>query len=292
MQRFGIIANPVSHSLSPKLYSAAFEKYGLEATFEPILLEESKLEDLLRTVREGRYDGLAVSHPFKEPCLKLVDEIDPIAQAIGAINTIKRVKNVDGNGNYTWRCIGYNTDWQGVEKSIDYALAQSRRRTMSSLKWKRVLVLGAGGVAKSAIYAFTRAGAHVYISNRTEEKGRELAEKYGAEYISPEIFQKHEDSPETFDLIFQATSLGMSTNAQHADTSPLPISFWEEHGNGIAIESIYTPRMTRFLREADRAGWETVTGDHLFLGQALKQFEILTGIESDENFFRSILSNF
>ncbi len=309
MQRFGIIANPVSHSLSPKLYSAAFQKYGIDATFEPILLQESELTNFLQAMRKGdssahggAFDGLAVSHPFKEPCLALVDEVDPIAQEIGAINTIKRVKKTDrndGNGNGAWHLVGYNTDWCGVEKSVDIALAQSRK-PIASLKWKRILVLGAGGVARSAIYSFTKAGAHVFICNRTEEKGRKIAEKFGGEYISPEIFQYREDSnedahansPEIFDLIFQGTSLGMNGDANTQDISPLPISFWEEHGNGIAIESIYHPRMTRFLREADRAGWNIVTADHLFLGQAMKQFEIFTGITPDENFFQSILTDF
>ncbi|MFA7277807.1 MAG: shikimate dehydrogenase [Candidatus Gracilibacteria bacterium] len=305
MQRFGIIANPVSHSLSPKLYSAAFEKYHIDATFEPILLQESELEGFLQAMRKGdsnahggAFDGLAVSHPFKEPCLKLMDEVDPVAQAIGAINTIKRVAD-PAHPETGARLIGYNTDWCGVEKSIDVALAQSRK-PIASLKWKRILVLGAGGVARSAIYSFTKAGAHVFICNRTEEKGRKLAEKFGGEYISPSIFQYHEDShevshensPEIFDLIFQGTSLGMNGNAITQDISPLPISFWEEHGNGIAIESIYHPRMTRFLREADRAGWNIVVADHLFIGQAMKQFEILTGIAPDENFFQSILADF
>lgn len=289
MQHFGIIANPVSHSLSPAIYTAAFQKYNIDATFEPILLREEELPAFIEAMREGEkygdfgyaFDGVAVSHPFKEPCLHLVDMVDTVAQEIGAVNTIAR--STDG------KLMSFNTDWCGVQASVDVALAQSRKN-LTSLKWKKVLVLGAGGIARASVYAFSRAGAHVYICNRTEEKGRGLAEKFGAEFVAPDVFQGYEDSPEIFDVVFQGTSLGMNS-----DTSALLISFWEHHGNGMAIESIYHPKMTRFLREADRAGWDIITADHLFVGQAVEQFGLLTGKSVDstslKNLFYEIISS-
>lgn len=293
MQHFGIIASPVSHSLSPKIYSAAFKKVGIEATF--VGVEPNSLADFFEKMRGGAFDGVAVSHPFKEPCMAFLDEIDPIAQQIGAVNTVKRV--IDEQG--VCRLVGYNTDWLGVQRSIEVALTHSAKN-MLSLKWKSVLVLGAGGVARSSIYAFTQAGAHVTICNRTEEKGRALAERFGAEYVRPESFMdggdgynaQHFQGPSSFDVVFQGTSVGMSSDEIHGSPeSPLPISFWENYGNGVALESIYAPKMTRFLSEADRAGWNIVTADHLFVGQAVEQFRILTGKTVEPEFFEEIIED-
>lgn len=259
MKHFGIIANPVEHSISPRVYTEAFEADSIDATFEPIELDASgkDLEAFLDRMRGGAYDGLAVSHPFKEMCMTLVDEVDPVGREIGAINTIVR----EGR-----KLIGYNTDWCGVERAIRVALEQNRKK-MTTLKWKKIVLLGAGGVARAAAYAFRKAGAHVFLVNRTAEKGREVAEKFEAEFVGGA--DHISDGLDPYDIIFQATSAGMS-----GDISPLPITFWENHGNGIAIESIYHPKMTRFLREAERAGWDIVTGNHLFEGQWEEQYRL------------------
>lgn len=270
MQHFGIIANPVSHSLSPKLYSAIFAKRGIDADFQAILLETSELEAFFIQMRTGTYDGLSVSLPFKEVCIPFLDEIDPVAAAIGAVNTIVR----EGE-----KLIGYNTDWLGVNMSVQFFLEHTTKK-ITSLKWKNVLIVGAGGVAHAAAYAFQQLGAHVYITNRTAEKGRLLAGKFGGEFI-----ESFDENDALFDLVFQATSAGL-----HCDESALPISFWENHGNGGAIESIYSPKITRFLREADRAGWDIVTGDQLFVGQAMEQVRLLVGVSvPEEEIFQTIL---
>ncbi len=276
MRHFGIIANPVEHSISPRVYTEAFKKYEINADFEPNQLDSTgDVEAFLTEMRGGAYDGLAVSHPFKEMCIELVDDIDPVAREIGAVNTIVRREK---------KLIGYNTDWRGVERASGVALEQNRKK-ITTLKWKKIVLLGAGGVARAAAYVFQREGAHVFLVNRTAEKGREIAEKFGCEFVGDA--SRVSEGLDSYDIIFQATSVGMSSggggalNGISPDTSPLPITFWENHGNGIAIESIYHPHMTRFLREAERAGWDIVTGNHLFAGQWEEQFRLFTGISTD-----------
>lgn len=276
MRHFAIIANPVAHSISPQIYTEAFKQHQIEADFVAVKLNHNdELASFFSKMREGAYDGLSVSHPFKEACIPLLDEIDPVASEIGAVNTIVR----DGG-----KLIGYNTDWHGVARAVQVALEENRKK-ITTLKWKKVVLLGAGGVARAAAYVFRQEGAHVFLVNRTKEHGVSVAEKFGFEFVGDG--ERVSEGMEPYDIIFQATSVGMTQDGVPSDISPLPITFWENHGNGIAIESIYHPRMTRFLREAQRAGWDTVTGDHLFAGQWEEQFRLFTGISSEFSTFQS-----
>lgn len=270
-RHFAIIANPVAHSISPRVYTEAFEKHDFKADFAAVKVGDTndELASFFQTMREGAYQGIAVSHPFKESCMKFLDEIDPVAGEIGAVNTVVR----DGRGG--GKLIGYNTDWHGVARAIKVALEENRKK-ITTLKWKKVVLLGAGGVARAAAYVLRQEGAHVFLVNRTKDHGVSIAEKFGFEFVGDS--EQISEGLEPYDIIFQATSVGMAQDGKSCDISPLPIAFWENHGNGIAIESIYHPLVTRFLREAQRAGWDTVTGDLLFAGQWEEQFRLFTGI--------------
>ena len=274
MQHFGIIAHPVAHSLSPIMYEAGFKKCQIDADFMKFDVAPEDLEIFLRRMREGviNLQGCSVSIPHKQTCLAMLDAVDPVAAQIGAVNTIR-------NG------VGYNTDWIGITGAIKTALVQNRKR-MTSMKWKKVLLLGAGGTAAAAAYALQQLGAHTFIWNRTLERARVLAKKFGAEVLTVDP----SEGLEPYDFVINTTSVGLAGGESAG--SVLPISFWENHGNGIAIDVVYKPRMTQFLRDADRAGWDIFTGEHVLVHQCIAQFELLTGKKVEpKTFFEAILPN-
>lgn len=276
MLHFGILAHPVSHSRSPAMYEAGFKACHIDADFLKFDVEPQELPDFLQRMREGVIDlaGCAVSLPHKQTCIPFLDSIDPIATEIGAVNTIVRVKK---NGRF--ELVGYNTDWSGAEASLQRALEMSRRLT--TLKWKRVLLLGAGGMAAACAYILHKQGAHIFIHNRTWKKAHDLADRFDAEVVDDPT-----EGTEIYDLVIQATSLGLMR-----DESAVPISFWEHHGNGVAIDMVYGPRETRFLGEASRAGWDTVGGEYALAGQGVAQFELLTGEKADFETFLSAVQS-
>jgi shikimate dehydrogenase len=271
MLHFGILAHPVSHSLSPLMYETGFKACRINADFLKFDVVPSALPDFLQRVREGVIDlaGCAVSLPHKQTCMAFLDSIDPVAANIGAVNTIVR------RGK---KLIGYNTDWCGIEATLSRALEISRRH--STLKWKRVLLFGSGGMAAACAYVLHKKGAHIFIHNRTWKKAHDLADRFDAEVIDDPVH-----GSEIYDFVIQATSVGLI-----GDRSVVPISFWEDHGNGVAIDVVYGRAETRFLREASRAGWDIVGGEFALAAQGAAQFELLTGKNvAPDIFLRTIL---
>lgn len=291
----GIVAHPAAHSLSPVLYRAGCEAAGLRMADDIPMTHDSARFDVFdvlpedfsaffQRMRAGEIDGVAVSVPYKETIIPLLDWIDPCAAEIGAVNTV-RVRN--------GRLEGYNTDWLGVQYALREALVGSGKK-ITSWKWKNVLIVGAGGAARAVAYALREEGAHIFILNRTRQRAEEVAKAFGGSVVtlggddaSNDAPRGAEDMPSAFDLVVNATSVGLET-----DESPLPISFWEERGNGVAFDCVYRDRgvLTRFLREADRAGWATVSGETMLIGQAVEQFFLLTGRHVDATVFARALS--
>lgn len=288
MRHFGIIAHPVLHSLSPDMYEAGFKLHHLDADFHRFDVPPEELGTFLEQMRSGviDLDGCAVSLPHKQACMPLLDTIDRVADDIGAVNTIVRLsveQRVRKNGEPAYRLTGYNSDYLGVKAALDQALAQNHKR-ITTLKWKRVLLLGAGGMARACAYVLRDLGAHTFIWNRTLWKARALAKRFDAEVAPDPTDSDATASTDSYDFVIQATSVGLER-----DESPLPMPFWENHGNGVAIEMIYSPRITRFLRDAERAGWDIIGGEHALVGQALAQFKLLTGKDADmKTFFEAI----
>ncbi len=259
-----IIGDPVAHSLSPAIHNAAYKALGMDGRFryEARQVKPDELAGFMRKVRDKGIRGISCTTPHKVAAMKYLDDTDPVADRIGAVNTV-----VNDGG----RLKGYNTDWLGIVGPLE---------KIAPLKGKQVALLGAGGVARSIAYGLTKKGAEVTIYNRTVEKARELAKEFGARSagLDQVATAKHAD------IIVNATSAGMSP---HEDATPLPKEYISSRQ--IVFDSIYVPYETRLLKEAAAKGARVIHGTEMLLGQALAQFKLYTGYDAPEDVMRRAL---
>jgi len=243
-QVFGVIGNPVGHSLSPLLHNSGFVARRVNAVYLPFLVRD--LRDFLGAVPEFGIRGFSVTLPHKQSILRHLKECDPLAADIGAVNTVE----VRRDGSLS----GCNTDYVGVLRALQRKLR---------LAGSRVLIFGAGGSARAAAFALARAGATVAICARRERAARELARAVGGEVVPRRALQT-----EFFDAVLNATPIGM-----HPSTEISPLAPRELHCR-IVMDLIYRPEKTRLLKLAARKGIATVSGIEMFLAQGIAQWEI------------------
>jgi len=248
---YAVIGDPIGHSLSPLLHNTAFHARKFDAVFVPFLVRD--LRDFLRAIDAFGISGFAVTIPHKETILRYLDECDPLAARIGAVNTVV----VRGRG----RLYGYNTDYIGVLRSLE-----SRMRLVGG----RILLVGAGGAARAAAFALAHAGAVVCITARRPERARTLARAAGAQVVAAADLRR-----EFFDAIVNCTPVGMHPRGG----SPLATS---DLNCRLVMDMVYRPRTTELLRMARRRGIETVSGVEMFLAQGFAQYEIWTGERAPE----------
>ncbi len=244
---YGVIGNPVAHSLSPILHNAGFRARKIDALYLPFRVPD--LKDFLQAVEPLGIAGFSITLPHKEKILAHLDHIDPLARSIGAANTVV----VKANG----KLFGYNTDSLGVLRALEGRLPP---------RGSRVLILGAGGVARAAAFALAGAGVSVAICSRRPERARQLARAVKGESVPWPALRK-----EFFDVIINATPVGMHPRE---DESPLAL---RELNCRLAFDTVYRPRKTKFLQLAAKRGIETVSGLEMFLAQGIAQWEIWTG---------------
>jgi 3-dehydroquinate dehydratase/shikimate dehydrogenase len=214
----------------------------------------SHLRDFLGVVERWGIAGFSVTLPHKETMLRHLDDCDPLASQIGAVNTVV----VRGGG----RLYGYNTDYVGVLRAIERRMA---------LRGSRVLLVGAGGSARAAAFALAQGGAIVAVMSRRLARAKALARAVGGEAM-----ERHRVRGEFFDAIVNATPVGMYP---HANESPLEP---REVNCRLVMDLIYRPIKTRLLQLAERRGIETISGVEMFLTQGAAQFEIWTGTRAPE----------
>ncbi|WP_435097763.1 shikimate dehydrogenase [Halarchaeum sp. P4] len=249
MDVYGLIGNPVGHSLSPPMHEAAYEELDLNAryvTFEPDAADGAAAVEAAETLG---VDGLNVTIPFKEDVLDAV-EPDDLARRVGAVNT------VDFSGEVP---TGHNTDVAGVQRSFEHFDVP--------LAGADAVVVGAGGAARAAAVALVTDGAEVAIANRTVERAEALADDVGADAHGLDAL---EDLVSEADVLVNATSVGMEE-----DVSPVPADAL--HGDLAVLDAVYTPLETRLLREAADAGATTIDGAWMLLYQGVAAFERWTG---------------
>jgi 3-dehydroquinate dehydratase / shikimate dehydrogenase len=244
---YGVIGNPVGHSLSPAMQNAGFAARGINAVYLPFLVRD--LKDFLGSIEPLRIRGFSVTLPHKERILNQLDGCDPLAARIGAANTVV----VRGGG----KLYGYNTDYVGVLRSLERRMP---------LRGSRVLIVGAGGAARAVAFALAQAGAAVCVCARRHARARSLARAVGGEAVARPRLRR-----EFFDAIVNATPVGMHPRTE---LSPLDVS---ELNCRLVFDTIYRPRLTRLLRLAARRGIETVSGVEMFVAQGTAQWEIWTG---------------
>jgi 3-dehydroquinate dehydratase/shikimate dehydrogenase len=244
---YGVIGNPIGHSLSPVMQNAGFQKRRVNAVYLPFLVRD--LGDFVKAIEPLGIGGFSVTIPHKEGILKYLDDCDPLAEAIGAVNTV-----VVRRGG---KLHGYNTDYVGVLRTLKHRI---------TLKNSRVLILGAGGAARAVAFALGRAGAEVCLFSRRWRPAKELAKAAGGQALR-EASLRHE----SFDAIVNATPVGMHP---FVNDSPLDA---RELNCRLVFDTIYRPRHTRLLQLAARRGIETVSGVEMFVAQGTAQWEIWMG---------------
>lgn len=260
---FGIIGDPVEHSLSPAMHNAAFAHLGLNGIYVP--MRPTDLADGFRGLRSLGFIGVSVTVPFKVAIMDFLDAIDPVARKIGAVNTL-----VFARAGATVRCTGHNTDWLGANRALAEAIDPAGRT---------VLVLGAGGAARAVGFGLIEAGARVLLANRTEAKGRELADQMGCRFIpAAELAQVRADA------LINTTSVGM---APHADTIPIDPELLPRFR--VVMDIVYAPLATRLLREAAARGCRTIDGLTMLQYQGAAQFTLWTGREAPHAVMRQAL---
>jgi 3-dehydroquinate dehydratase / shikimate dehydrogenase len=255
---YGIAGDPVSHSMSPYVMNAAFRRENANAVYLP--LHARTLSDLLATMTDLPLDGVSITMPYKQAVVEHLDNSDVLTQRTGACNTIVRGK--DG------RLFGFNTDVYGIVAAIEPRVP---------LQGARVLVLGAGGAARAAVFGLRAKGAEVWILNRTAATGAELARLSGSKTV-----KRNELGKTSFDLIFNATPVGMGSSQE----SPLEE---DELNAPWVFDSVYNPIETPLLKMAQAKGCGTISGAEMFLHQAARQFEIWTGKPAPLDAVRQVL---
>jgi 3-dehydroquinate dehydratase/shikimate dehydrogenase len=256
---FGVIGDPVGHSLSPLIHNFAFRKLDINALYLPFRVPRGQLPAFLDAFQSLPVDGFSVTIPHKEAAYHAAHTRDDTVAMINAANTIVRRES-------SWHAA--NSDYQAIIDSLIAHLARIGGGVVDLHK-RMVLILGAGGVARAAAYAMVRSGASVYISNRTAERAEKLAREVKCDALDWNARHR-----EGCDTVINCTPVGMHP---HVDESPIHASFLRPEM--IVFDTVYTPETTMLVREARSRGCQVITGVELFVRQAGTQFRIFTGRE-------------
>jgi 3-dehydroquinate dehydratase / shikimate dehydrogenase len=246
-QVFGVIGNPISHSLSPLLHNSGYLAAGKDAVFLPFLVE--RLGEFLKVREDFGVAGFSVTIPHKQKMFDYLDECEPLAEQIGAVNTVTLRRN--------GKLAGCNTDYVGILRSLEGKL---------KLAGSRILIFGAGGAARAAAFALAKSGAEVVVCARRETAARQLARAVHGGVIKRKALRK-----EKFDAILNTTPVGMYP---HPEDSPLLAS---ELNCSLVMDLVYRPLQTRVLGLAAARGIRTVSGVEMFLAQGIAQWELWMG---------------
>lgn len=244
---YGVIADPVSHSISPAVHNRAFQARRIDASYLPFLVKPGQLKDFFAMAEDLPLAGFSVTIPHKQKIIRYLDQVDLVAKRIGAVNTVWRKAG-------KWR--GANTDAAGVTVPLERHL----RLNKSS-----VLVVGNGGAARGAAFALADAGAKLTITGRNIDRVRALSSACGAEPLSREAAEGR-----MFDAVVHATPLGMAPNADKC-------FFRDKIPAKLVFDMVYNPRETELLKRARAQKAVVIPGIEMFLEQASRQFEIWTG---------------
>lgn len=261
-----IIGDPVSHSLSPTMHNTAYQATGLEKEYV-YLASDTNVEEVGNVIHAMRalrnFHGLTCTVPHKVKVMPYLDEIDTTARNIGAVNTVVKEKGI---------LKGYNTDWLGIVSPL--------RKKVPQPKDKKVLVIGAGGAARAAIYGALHESCKVTILNRNVEKACLLAHEFGCDIL---------DTPTTssvfpFDIIINTTPLGMPP---YEKESPLPDGML--HSEQVVFDVVYHPKNTVLLQQALSARSTCIYGWEMLLHQATAQFTLYTGRDAPEAVMQNVI---
>ncbi len=273
---YGVIADPVAHSLSPAIHNACFADAGMNKLYLPLLVQGGRGEfDLfMRNILSRKwlnFGGFSVTIPHKESALNFVQargwRVEPLAKKIGAANTLVVSKDD--------MLKAYNTDYSAALDSITSGLGIDR----SGLKELPVAIIGAGGVARAVVAGLSHTGAKIKIYNRTVEKAQKLAAEFNCD------FAPLDDLPNlNAKLVINCTSIGMHPNVGQ---TPLPEEYLKK--DMVVFDTVYNPAQTLLLRQAKKKKAKTIDGLSMFINQAAAQFKLFTGQDADAELMRKTI---
>ena len=255
MKKFLVIGNPIEHSLSPTLHNYWIKNNNIDAIYEKQKIAESELEQFILQIKQKKIDGANVTVPFKKVIIPFLDQLTIEAESTQSVNTIYLKDN---------RLVGHNTDIVGFETSI--------KESKFNVFNKEILILGAGGVVPSIIFALNKMKvSKIKISNRTKEKAESLKKLFN----NIEIIEWGEVP--NFDMIINATSIGLKKEDH------INLDFSLTSKNSLFYDVIYNPRETNFLKTGKKLGNMTLNGKLMFIYQALSAFNTWHGIKPNVN---------
>lgn len=252
MKLFGVLGDPVSHSLSPAMHNAAFNALGMDCEYHAFRVSADALHDAIHGAYALGFGGLNLTIPLKEKALRVVKPAE-LAKQIGAVNTVDFKKGI----------VGYNTDGTGAKMALVGSGIEVRG--------KNVLLLGAGGAARAIAFQLAADGASVTIANRTEERAVALAKEVGRVGKARGVgLDDLKNMVQRCDILINSTAVGMKT-AETMVTADMM------HSSLAVFDIVYNPVNTRLLKEARKAGAKTIDGVMMLVYQGAEAFRIWTG---------------
>ena len=246
MKKYLVIGNPIEHSLSPKLHNYWIKTNNIDAIYEKKKLNDEELESIISKVKKNEIHGINVTVPFKNKIIPYIDQLSPEAEQTKSVNTIYISNN---------QIIGHNTDIAGFELSL--------KKLKYDVSGKKILILGAGGVVPSIIFALNRMNvSKITITNRTKENAEKLKELF------KELTLANWGDVSDFDMIINATSVGLNTNEK------IDLDLSKVGENKFFYDVIYNPSETNFLKMGKNLGNRTENGKFMFIYQAHQAFTI------------------
>jgi 3-dehydroquinate dehydratase/shikimate dehydrogenase len=265
---YGVLGDPIGHSWSPLLHNSAFRRMKMNAVYLPIRVPSEIFEATLQAFESLGIRGYSVTIPHKAAALRFAPQADEASRQIGAANTLFK----DDGGR--WHAA--NTDYDAALESLQLGL---QAKGDASLSGKRVLILGAGGVARAIGLGASRAGAVLMLTNRSKERGAKLADELGCQFVT----WANRGSVQA-DVLINCTPIGMSPNMNES-----PYEQYWFRDNTVVFDTIYNPENTLFLKEAREHECHVVSGVEMFVRQAAAQFKYFTGKEASLDDFRTTL---
>ncbi|MBX9652665.1 shikimate dehydrogenase [bacterium] len=268
---YGVIGDPIAHSLSPLVHNAAYFELGMNRLYLPWQVSENNLPRFLEKLGIAGVRGLSVTIPHKEAILTTGQAGDPLVTKAGSANTIV----IDEEGKRKL----FNTDGPAAINSLEAQLPVDPATGHGSLKGRSVLVLGAGGVARTLAFSLHDRGALVTIASRTSSRSQALAQAVGCKFVD---WAQRETV--LVDVVINGTPVGMHPNV---DDSPYGVGSMKQ--GMVFFDTVYNPMMTRMLRDAEERGAKVVTGVDMFVSQAEAQFEIFTGQKAPAGLMKELV---
>ena len=255
MKKYLVIGNPISHSLSPRLHNHWIKQNNIDAIYDKIKLEEDGIKEIIQNIKSQKIAGCNVTVPFKKKVIPFLDILSPQAEKTQSVNTIVFEKG---------SLIGHNTDIVGFDKAI--------KALNFDMKNKKILILGAGGVVPSLVFALKEMNvSEITISNRTKQKAENL------KILFENLNVIEWGNLTNFDVVINATSLGLNNEKINLDFS----RFGKKK---LFYDVIYNPIETNFLKEGKELGNLTENGEKMFIYQAFEAFKLWHDVEPAVNF--------